>query len=177
MTRDEKNQIIDELVATLSQFNNFYIADFETLNSEKTSKLRRACFNKNVQMKVAKNTLIKKALEKIEGDFSQLLPTLKGSSAIMACETANVPAKLIKQFRTESGKDATKPQLKSAYIDGAVFVGDNQLDALASLKSKNELIGDIIGLLQSPAKNVISGLKGQGGKIAGILKTLEERAA
>lgn len=177
MTREEKNQIIDELVATLSQFPSFYITDIETLNSEKTSKLRRMCFNQQVQLKVAKNSLIKKALERIEGDYSQIIPTLKGSSAIMACETASQPARLIKDFRRDSGKDATKPALKSAYIDGGVYVGDNQLDALASLKSKNELIGDVIGLLQSPAKSVISGLKGQGGKIAGILKTLEERAA
>lgn len=177
MTREEKNQIIDELVATLSQYPSFYITDIDTLNSEKTSKLRRMCFNQQVQLKVAKNSLIKKALERIEGDYSQIIPTLKGSSAIMACETASQPARLIKDFRRESGKDATKPALKSAYIDGGVYVGDNQLDALASLKSKNELIGDVIGLLQSPAKSVISGLKGQGGKIAGILKTLEERAA
>lgn len=177
MTREEKNQIIDELVATLSQFPSFYITDIDTLNSEKTSKLRRMCFNQQVQLKVAKNSLIKKALERIEGDYSQIIPTLKGSSAIMACETASQPARLIKDFRRDSGKDATKPALKSAYIDGGVYVGDNQLDALASLKSKNELIGDVIGLLQSPAKSVISGLKGQGGKIAGILKTLEERAA
>lgn len=177
MTREEKNQIIDELVGTLSQTANFYITDIETLNSEKTSKLRRLCYNKQVQLKVAKNSLIRKALEKIEGDFSQIIPTLKGSSAIMVSESASLPAKLIKDFRKESGKDATKPALKSAYIDGGIFVGDNQLDALASLKSKNELIGDVIGLLQSPAKSVISGLKGQGGKIAGILKTLEERAA
>jgi len=177
MTREEKNQIIDELVATLSQFPSFYITDIETLNSEKTSKLRRLCFNQKVQLKVAKNSLIKKALERIEGDYSQIMPTLKGSSAIMVCETASQPARLIKDFRRDSGKDATKPALKSAYIDGGIYVGDNQLDALASLKSKNELIGDVIGLLQSPAKSVISGLKGQGGKIAGILKTLEERAA
>ena len=177
MTREEKNQIIDELVDTLSRFPSFYITDIETLDSEKTSKLRRLCYNKKVQLKVAKNSLIKKALAKIEGDFGQLLPTLKGSSAIMICETASTPAKLMKDFRRDSGKDATKPALKSAYIDGAIFVGDNQLDNLASLKSREELIGDIIGLLQSPAKSVISGLKGQGGKIAGILKTLEERAA
>ena len=177
MTREEKNQIIDELVATLSQFPSFYITDIDTLNSEKTSKLRRMCYNQQVQLKVAKNSLIKKALERIEGDYSEIIPTLKGSSAIMCCETASQPARLIKDFRKDSGKDATKPALKSAYIDGGVYVGDNQLDALASLKSKNELIGDVIGLLQSPAKSVISGLKGQGGKIAGILKTLEERAA
>jgi large subunit ribosomal protein L10 len=173
MTRDEKNQIIDELVGTLSEYGSFYITDISALNSEKTSKLRRLCFNRQVRMKVAKNTLIAKALGKIEGDFSGILPTLSGSSAILTAEFPNVPAKLIKEFR----KDGDKPALKSAYIDGGAFVGDNQLDSLAALKSKNELIGDIIGLLQSPAKNVISGLKGQGGKIAGILKTLEERAA
>lgn len=177
MTRDEKNQIIGELVDTLSRYSSFYITDIETLNSEKTSKLRRTCYNQQVIMRVAKNSLIKKALERIEGDFSQVLPSLKGSSAIMTSEVPNVPAKLIKQFRAESGKDATKPKLKSAYIDGGVFIGDQQLDALASLKTKNELIGDVIALLQSPAKSVISGLKGQGGKIAGILKTLEERGA
>ena len=173
MTRDEKNQIIDELVGTLSEYGSFYITDISALNSEKTSKLRRLCFNRQVRMKVAKNTLIAKALGKIEGDFTGILPTLKGSSAILTAEFPNVPGKLIKEFR--SGSD--KPVLKSAYIDGGAFVGDNQLDALASLKSKNELIGDIVAALQSPAKNVISGLKGQGGKIAGILKTLEERAA
>jgi len=177
MNREEKNQIIEELVGTLSQFNSFYITDIDTLNSEKTSKLRRQCYNKQVQLKVAKNSLIKKALEKIEGDFSLMIPTLKGSSAIMACESASLPAKLIKDFRKDSGKNATKPALKSAYIDGGIYVGDDQLDALASLKSKNELIGDVIALLQSPAKSVISGLKAQGGKLAGILKTLEERAA
>lgn len=173
MTRDEKNQIIDELVGTLSEYGSFYITDISALNSEKTSKLRRLCFNRQVRMKVAKNTLIAKALGKIEGDFSGILPTLKGSSAILTAEFPNVPAKLIKDFRKES----EKPVLKSAYIDGGAFVGDNQLESLAALKSKNELIGDIIAALQSPAKNVISGLKGQGGKIAGILKTLEERAA
>jgi large subunit ribosomal protein L10 len=173
MTRDEKNQIIDELVGTLSEYGSFYITDISALNSEKTSKLRRLCFNRQVRMKVAKNTLIAKALGKIEGDFSGILPTLTGSSAILTAEFPNVPAKLIKEFRKES----EKPVLKSAYIDGGAFVGDNLLDSLAALKSKDELIGDIIGALQSPAKNVISGLKGQGGKIAGILKTLEERAA
>lgn len=173
MTREEKDKIIESLVATLSEYSSFYITDINALNSDKTSKLRRLCYNRQVQMKVAKNSLIKKALEKIEGNFSEVLPTLKGSSAIMTAEIPNIPAKLIKDFRKES----EKPILKSAYIDGGVFVGDQMLDSLAALKTKNELIGDIIGLLQSPAKNVISGLKGQGGKIAGILKTLEERAA
>jgi large subunit ribosomal protein L10 len=171
MNRDEKNQIIDSLVETLSKYSSFYIADFGSLNSEKTSKLRRLCFQKNVSIKVAKNSLIEKALGKMEGDFEQMLPTLKGSSVILAAETPNTPAKVIKEFR----KTNDRPLLKSAYIDSSIYVGDNQLDSLAALKSKNELIGDIVGLLQSPAKNVISGLKSGGGKLAGILKTLEER--
>lgn len=171
MNRDEKNQIIDSLVSTLSTYSSFYIADISALNSEKTSKLRRLCFNKNVQIKVAKNSLIKKALGKMEGDYEQMLPTLKGSSVIMIAEAPNAAAKVIKEFR----KTSDKPILKSAYIDSSIFVGDNLLDSLASLKSKNELIGDIVGLLQSPAKNVISGLKASGGKLAGILKTLEEK--
>ena len=171
MTRDEKNKIIDSLVATLSTYSSFYITDIEALNSEKSSKLRRLCFNKNVQIKVAKNSLIEKALGKMEGDFTQMLPTLKGSSAIMTAEIPNVPAKVIKEFR----KTSDRPILKSAYIDSSVFVGDNLLDSLVALKSKEELVGDLIGLLQSPAQNVISALQSGGGKIAGILKTLEER--
>ena len=171
MNRDEKNQMIDTLVDTLSTYSSFYIADIGSLNSEKTSKLRRLCYSKNVQIRVAKNSLIKKALGKMEGDFEQLLPTLKGSSAILIAEVPNVPAKVIKEFR----KGADKPVLKSAFIDSAIYVGDNQLDSLAALKSKQELIGDIIGLLQSPAKNVVSALQSGGGKLAGILKTLEER--
>jgi large subunit ribosomal protein L10 len=171
MNRDEKNQIIDSLVETLSTYSSFYITDIGSLNSEKTSKLRRMCFTKNVQIKVAKNSLIEKALGKMNGDFEQMLPTLKGSSAIMIAEIPNVPAKVIKEFR----KTSDKPLLKSAYIDSSIYIGDAQLDSLASLKSKEELVGDIIGLLQSPAKNVISALKSGGGKLAGILKTLEER--
>jgi large subunit ribosomal protein L10 len=171
MNRDEKNQIIDSLVDTLSTYSSFYIADIGSLNSEKTSKLRRMCFSKKVQIKVAKNSLIKKALGKMDGDYEQMLTTLKGSSAIMIAEIPNAPAKVIKEFR----KTSDKPLLKSAFIDSAIFVGDNQLESLAALKSKNELIGDVIGLLQSPAQNVVSALKSGGGKLAGILKTLEDR--
>ena len=173
MTREEKNQIVEELVSVLSSTGSFYIIDIGTLNSEKTSKLRRLCYSRQVQLKVAKNSLIKKALERIEGDYSEMIPAMKGSSAVMIAEIPNVPAKLIKDFRKESDR----PVLKAASIDGGIYVGDNQLDSLAALKSKNELIGDVVGLLQSPMQSVISGLKGQGGKIAGILKTLEERAA
>jgi large subunit ribosomal protein L10 len=171
MTREEKNQIIDALVVDLNKYGNFYITDISALTVEKTNQLRRACFNKNIKLSVAKNTLIRKALDKLEGDYSQIHSALKGTSAIMYCETANVPAKVIKEFR----KTNDKPVLKGAWIDSAVFLGDNQIEALASLKSKNELIADIIALLQSPAKNVISGLQGGGHKLSGILKTLESR--
>ncbi|MFN5224555.1 MAG: 50S ribosomal protein L10 [Bacteroidota bacterium] len=171
MTREEKNQIIDSLVVDLNKYGNFYIADISALTVEKTNMLRRECFKKNIKMCVAKNTLIRKALDKLEGDYSEMHSALKGTSAIMYCETGNVPAKVIKDFR----KTNDKPVLKGAWIDSAVFLGDNQLEALASLKSKNELIADIIALLQSPAKNVISGLQGGGQKLSGILKTLESR--
>ena len=171
MTREEKNKEIDALVEILSKHSSFYIADFGTMSAEKTSKLRRLCFQKNIGMRVAKNSLIKKALAKMGGDYEQVIPTLKGSSAIMNAETPNAVGKAIKEFR----KGGDRPLLKVAYVDAAVFAGDNQLDALAALKSKNELIGEIIGLLQSPAKNVVSALKSSGGKLAGILKTLEQR--
>ena len=161
----------------MDQFNtcdNFYIADIASLNSEKTSKLRRLCFTRNITLNVAKNTLIKQALLRIDaGSYEPLFPALKGTSALMFCETANLPAKLIKEFR----RDSDKPVLKGAFIQSSVFLGDNQLDALINLKSKNELIGDIIGLLQSPAKNVIGALQSGGNKLAGIVKTLENRAS
>jgi len=174
MTKEEKNKIIASLVGSFNECSNFYIADIATLNSEKTSKLRRLCHSRKIKMNVAKNTLIRKALEQIdEASYTPLFPALKGTSAIMFSETANVPAKLIKEFRKESDR----PILKGAFIEASVFLGDNQLDALVSLKSKNELIGDIIGLLQSPAKNVLGALQSGGNKLAGIVKTLEQRAS
>lgn len=174
MTKEEKNKIIESLVGSFNACSNFYIADIATLNSEKTSKLRRLCFARNITLNVAKNTLIKQALQRIDADsYSPLFPALKGTSALMFCETANMPAKLIKEFR----RDSDRPVLKGAYIQSSVFLGDNQLDALVNLKSKNELIGDIISLLQSPAKNVIGALQSGGNKLAGIIKTLENRAS
>jgi large subunit ribosomal protein L10 len=173
MTREEKAKYIDELVAELQDANVFYLADTAELTVEVGNNLRRRCFQSNIRMRVVKNTLLQKAMDRVEGkDFGNLGETLSGATSIMFCEVANVPAKLIQDFR----KKNEKPILKGAYIEEAVFIGDNQLDALATLKSREELIGDIIGLLQSPAKNVVSGLKGAGSKIAGILKTLEERA-
>jgi large subunit ribosomal protein L10 len=174
MTREEKNQQIENLVQVLEATNTIYIADTSGLNAEQTSDLRRACFKANVTMTVVKNALLKKAMERSSKNFDELFTALKGNSSIMISEASNAPAKLIKDFR----KKGDKPLLKGAYIDEAIFVGDNQLDALVNLKSKNELIGDIILLLESPMKNVISALQGGGGQtIAGLLKTLEERKA
>ncbi|MCF8415671.1 MAG: 50S ribosomal protein L10 [Crocinitomicaceae bacterium] len=173
MTREEKAKYIDELTAELTASNIFYLADTAELTVEVVNNLRRRCFQSNIRMKVVKNTLLQKAMDRVDGkDFGNLGETLSGATSIMFSEVGNLPAKLIQEFR----KKNEKPVLKGAYIDEAVFVGDNQLDALANLKSRDELIGDIIGLLQSPAKNVVSGLTGAGSKIAGILKTLEERA-
>ncbi len=172
MTKDEKEIIIKTIAEKLQQYPNFYITDTSSLTSDKSSDLRRLCFSKGVKIYVAKNSLIRKAMEKSgNAAYEPLFATLKGTTALMFSETGNIPGKLIKEFR----KKNDKPLLKSAYIDTAVFIGDNQLDALATLKSKNELIGEIIGLLQSPAKNVISALKSSGGKLAGIVKTLSER--
>jgi large subunit ribosomal protein L10 len=173
MTKEEKAKYIDELVAELSASSIIYLTDTSELTVESVNNLRRKCFNSNIRLRVVKNTLLSKAMDKVEGkNYGQLKDTLAGQTSIMFSEVGNAPAKLIQDFR----KTNEKPLLKGAYIEEAVYVGDDQLAALVSIKSKEEVIGDIIGLLQSPAKNVISALKGQGGKIAGILKTLEERA-
>ncbi len=172
MKKEEKNKIIESLASTFSKYHSFYITDVSNLSVETTNKLRRKCFSSNIKLKVAKNTLIRKALEKVNhGNYDQLFPSLKGSSAIMFTEVSNTPAKLIREFRRQHDK----PILKCAYIDSSVFSGDQYVETLAALKSKNELIGDIIGLLQSPVQNVISALQSGGGKLAGILKTLESR--
>lgn len=173
MTKEEKVKYIDELAAELSQAGIFYLTDTSELTVENINQLRRRCFQSNIRLKVVKNTLLQKAMEKIDGkDYSELNQVLAGPTSIMFAEVGNLPAKIIKDFR----KKSDKPILKGAFIDEAIFIGDSQLDSLVNLKSKEELIGEILGLLQSPAKNVISALKGQGSKIAGILKTLEERA-
>ena len=176
MTKDQKNEVIELLKGKFSQFSNFYIADTESLTVEQVGKLRRACFNKNVEMKVAKNTLIKKALESIDAErYAGVYDALNNVTALMFSENPKEPALIISNFRKDGG-DAEKPVLKAAFIDGDVYAGDNQLKSLTTLKSKNDLIGEIIGLLQSPAKNVISGLNA-GNKLAGLVKALEERAA
>lgn len=173
MTREEKAAAIGELTEVLKENNVIYIADISGLNAADTSALRRMCFNKNITMQVVKNTLLHKAMEQSDKDFEELYPILKGNTSIMIAEAGNAPARLIKNFRT---KKQEKPILKGAFIDEAIYVGDNQLEALSNIKSREELIGDIIMLLQSPAKNVVSALKSSGGTIAGLLKTLEDRA-
>jgi large subunit ribosomal protein L10 len=173
MTKQEKSQYIDDLAAELQEAGIFYLADTSDLTVETINSLRRKCFQNNIRLRVVKNTLLEKAMERVgERDFGDLKGVLSGPTSIMFAEVGNLPAKVIKDFR----KKNSKPLLKGAYVEEAVYIGDDQLDALVSIKSKEELIGDIISLLQSPAKNVVSGLKGQGGKIAGILKTLSERA-
>jgi len=172
MTREEKNQLIDNLTAALESSATVYITDIAGLDAENTSNLRRACHKADIKMTVVKNALLKKAMERSTKDFGELSDVLKGNSSIMMAEAGNAPAKLIKEFR----KKSPKPILKGAYVEEAIFIGDAQLDALTSLKSKNELIGDVILLLQSPIKNVVSGLQaGSGQTIAGLIKALEER--
>ena len=174
MHKDQKNEVIEVLKEKFNQYNNFYVTNTEALSVAQIGKLRRICFNKNVEMKVAKNTLIRKALEQIDAEkYSGLYESLNGVTALMFSENAKEPALIISTFRKDSKTE--KPVLKAAYIDSDVFVGDDQLEALKSLKSKNDIIGEIIGLLQSPAKNVISGLNA-GSKLASLIKALEERA-
>jgi len=155
MTRDEKNQLIDNLAQQLSESKHFYLANIAELNAEQSSNLRRKCFEKEIKLVVVKNTLLKKALEKIEGDYEELYGVLKDNTSVMFTETGNLPAKLIKEFR----KNWEKPILKGAFVEECIYIGDEQLDTLANIKSKEELLGDLIGLLQSPAKNVVSALQ------------------
>jgi large subunit ribosomal protein L10 len=172
MTREEKSNYIDALAAEISAASVFYIADTAELTVDTINAIRRRCFQTNIRLRVVKNALLEKAMDRVEGkDFGGLKETLKGGTSIMFSEVGNAPAKLIQEFR----RKGTKPVLKGAYIDEAIFIGDDQLVTLEFLKSREELVGDIIGLLQSPIKHVISGLKGSGEKIAGILKTLEEK--
>ena len=174
MTPAQKNEAIEVLKGKFSQYSNFYVTNTESLTVEQVSKLRRLCFEKNVEMKVAKNTLIKKALESFnDGKYSGVYDSLHGVTALMFSESPKEPALILSSFRKDNKLE--KPVLKAALIDTDVFVGDNQLVELTKIKTKNELIGDIIALLQSPAKNVVSALQSGGGKLAGIIKTLSER--
>lgn len=171
MRREEKDTIIDNLTQQLTGSKHFYLADTSGLNAEQTSRLRRKCYDREIRLLVVKNTLLRKALEKVEGDFESLYNVLKDSTSIMFCDSGSIPAKLIKEFR----KANEKPILKAAFVEESIYIGDDQLEALASLKSKNELIADVLALIQSPMRNVVSALASSGSKLAGALKTLSEK--
>jgi large subunit ribosomal protein L10 len=171
MTREEKLNAIKDLTSQLAQNTNVYLTDISGLDAQTTSNLRRACFKANIKLSVVKNALLSKAMEASSKDFGSLSTVLKGNTSIMFSEIGNGPAKLIRDFR----KKSDKPILKGAFIEEAVYIGDDQLDALVNIKSKEEVIGDIIGLLQSPAKRIISALQSGGCKLVGIVKTLSEK--
>ena len=172
MTKEEKNQFIDVLDKSIQENSNFYLADISGLSAEESSNLRRLCFKREVSLQVVKNTLLKKSLEKNESNYEELYDVLKGNTSIMFTDVANAPAKVIKEFR----KKHDKPVFKAAHLDASFYIGEEYLDTLSELKSKNELIAEIVALLQSPAKNVISSLQSGGSKLSGIVKTLAERA-
>ena len=171
MIKNDKQLLIDSIAQLLTDNNNFYLTDISALNAEATSNLRRLCFKNGIRMQVVKNTLLRKAMEKVDRQYDELYDTLIGNTSIMFAEAGNAPAKMIKEFR----KKNDRPILKSAFIEETVYIGDENLDFLTSIKSKNELIADVVALLQSPAQNVISALKSSGGKLAGILETLSEK--
>ncbi len=171
MKREDKAQVIEELTGKLTESSIIYLADISGLDAKSTSNLRRACFKANVKLAVVKNTLLEKAMEKSDKDFGELPSILKGNTSLMISETGNAPAKVIKDFR----KKSKRPILKGAFIEESIYVGDELLDTLVNIKSKEELIGDIITILQSPAKNVISALQSGGSKLSGILKTLSDK--
>jgi large subunit ribosomal protein L10 len=171
MKRSEKIEIINNLTEQINSCNHFYLADIADLNAQDSSSLRRLCFTKDVKLVVVKNTLLRKALENSEKNTEELYDSLKGNTSVMFCEIGNVPAKLIKEF----SKKRKKPVLKAAYVEESVYVGENKLDVLSTLKSKDELLGDLVALLQSPMKTVIGQLQSGGNKIHGILQTLSEK--
>lgn len=173
MRKEEKNQLVDSITELLNNNPTIYITDISTLNAEATSNLRRLCFKRNIKLTVVKNTLLKRAMEKSNKNLQELYPVLKGSTSLMFAEAGNAPAKLIKEFR----KNLDKPYLKGAYVEEVSYLGNDQLEMLINIKTKNELIGDLIALLQSPPKQVISGLQSGGQKLTGILKALSEKAA
>ena len=172
MKKEEKALIIEQIAETLKSYSCFYLAETAGLDAEKTSELRRECFKDDIKLIVVKNTLLHKALESLDGDFSELYPALKGSTSLMCSNTGNAPAKLLKRV---AKKDQPLPALKAAYVEETIYVGADQLETLAHIKSKNELIADVIALLQSPAKNVVSALQSGGNKLHGILETLSKK--
>ena len=172
MTREEKTNMINSIKSELDSNPNIYLTDCSGLNADSTSNLRRACFKSNIKMSVVKNTLLEKAMDEVEKDFGDLKSVLKGNTALMYSDVGNAPAKVIKNFR----KKSEKPILKGAFIEESIYLGDDMLDSLVAIKSKEELIGEVVTLLQSPAKNLISALKSSGSKISGVLKTLSEKS-
>ncbi len=171
MRRAEKESIIEDLREQIENASHFYLTDISNLNAADTSNLRRKCFEREIELVVVKNTLLRQALEKSEGKFDELYDILKDSTSIMFCETGNTPAKLIKDFR----KDKDRPLLKAAFVEESIYLGEEQLDMLSSLKSKNELIADVLALLQSPMTNLLSAMQSGGNNMAGALKTLTEK--
>lgn len=171
MKKEEKEEIIENLVQQIKNLKHFYLTDISTLNAAMTSKLRRKCFENNIELVVVKNTLFKKALERTGGKYDELYDVLSNSTSVMFTEVGTVPARMIQEFR----KTQERPILKAAYVEECVYIGDEQLNTLATLKTKEELVGDIIGLLQSPANNVISALQSGKNILAGVVKTLSER--
>ena len=173
MRKEDKSLIIEKIAATLKEYSALYLVETTGLNAEKTSALRRACFKKDVKLVVVKNTLLHKAMEESDVDYSAIYPALKGSTSLMLSNTGSAPAKLLKEF---CKKDDTLPALKAAFVEECAYLGADQLDTLASIKSKNELIADVIALLQSPIKNVVSALEGSAGnKIHGLLETISNK--
>ena len=173
MNKEDKVKVVEELKGQLTDYKSVYLTDIAGLDSVQTSKLRRECFNSNVKLSVVKNTFLERAMSESENDFGELKDLLKGNTTIMLSDVGNSPAKVIKKFR----KDGDKPILKGAFVDEAIYIGDEHIEALFKLKSKEEVIGEIISILQSPAKNVVSALKSSSGKIAGLVKTLIEKPA
>ncbi|MBN2661633.1 MAG: 50S ribosomal protein L10 [Tannerellaceae bacterium] len=171
MRKEDKSTLINELVENINAYSHFYVTEAGGLNAGKTSDLRRECFKKEVKMVMVKNTILQKALEQVEGNFEEMFGTFKGTTVVLFSNTGNVPAKLIKEF----SKKNDKPTLKSAYVEECLYIGENQLEALCNIKSKDELLGELIGLLQSPMKNVVSALQSGGTTIHGLLKTLGEK--
>ena len=170
MKKEDKTAIIEQITATLKEYNHFYLTDTSSLNAAKTSELRSICFKNEIKLVVVKNSLLKKALESLDSDFSPLYGSMKGSTSLMFCNTGNAPAKILENYKKQG-----VPALKAAYVEESFYVGADQLDALVHIKSKNELIADVVALLQSPAKNVISALQSGANTLHGVLKTLSDR--
>lgn len=170
MRKEEKTRVIESIAETIKEYSNIYLTDLATLDAAKTTKLRRECAQKDIKLMMVKNTLLIKALESIEGDFSELYPVLKGNTAIMCSHVANAPAKIIANYKKQG-----VPALKAAYVQESIYIGAENLTALENIKSKEELVGDVIMLLRSPIKNVVSALSSGGNTIHGVLETLKNK--